>query len=269
MKFVLSRKGADSQFGGKPSPVLMDGTMLSLPIPERNTSGVVFDTNRQFEELNLRGFSGGSGYCHLDPDIRKDLYKSAPENWLPLFGQCDAAQSHLTNNGIGVGDVFLFFGWFQKVDERFNYIDKPFHALWGYMQIKNVISSKDRILEYSWHPHAKERYLSSSNNTLYVGSERLSFGDGTLPGYGTFKWNDLLAFTKEDSDYLTHWDYEALPWVDKELKQSNMTYHTAESNFLPDYFQIADRGQEFVISEDKSPVVEKRLLEILQKDRKQ
>ena len=34
MKFILSRKGYDSQYGGEPSPVLADGTMLSLPIPD-------------------------------------------------------------------------------------------------------------------------------------------------------------------------------------------------------------------------------------------
>ncbi len=33
MKVVLSRKGFDSANGGIPSPIMPDGTMLSLPIP--------------------------------------------------------------------------------------------------------------------------------------------------------------------------------------------------------------------------------------------
>lgn len=33
MKVVLSRKGMDSRAGGIPSPILPDGTLLSLPIP--------------------------------------------------------------------------------------------------------------------------------------------------------------------------------------------------------------------------------------------
>jgi hypothetical protein len=33
MKVILSRKGFDSGYGGYPSPVLPDGTILSLPIP--------------------------------------------------------------------------------------------------------------------------------------------------------------------------------------------------------------------------------------------
>jgi len=34
MKVILSRKGFDSSYGGCPSPILPDGTLLSLPIPE-------------------------------------------------------------------------------------------------------------------------------------------------------------------------------------------------------------------------------------------
>lgn len=33
MKVILSRKGFDSANGGIPSPILPDGTLLSLPIP--------------------------------------------------------------------------------------------------------------------------------------------------------------------------------------------------------------------------------------------
>jgi hypothetical protein len=36
MKIILSRKGFDSQYGKIKSPILEDGTMLSLPIPQEN-----------------------------------------------------------------------------------------------------------------------------------------------------------------------------------------------------------------------------------------
>lgn len=36
MKVVLSRKGFDSQYGGMPSPILPDETLLSLPIPSKS-----------------------------------------------------------------------------------------------------------------------------------------------------------------------------------------------------------------------------------------
>ncbi|HDZ16840.1 hypothetical protein LCGC14_0707380 [marine sediment metagenome] len=35
MKLILSRKGFDSTYGGYPSPILPDNTLLSLPIPNR------------------------------------------------------------------------------------------------------------------------------------------------------------------------------------------------------------------------------------------
>ena len=33
MKIILSRKGFDSENGGYPSPILPNGTLLSIPIP--------------------------------------------------------------------------------------------------------------------------------------------------------------------------------------------------------------------------------------------
>ena len=35
MKVILSRKGFDSSYGGTASPILPDGTLLSLPIPSK------------------------------------------------------------------------------------------------------------------------------------------------------------------------------------------------------------------------------------------
>ena len=50
MKVILSRKGFDSQYGGMPSPILPDGTMLSLPIPSK-------DDNIKYSDLNWNGKS--------------------------------------------------------------------------------------------------------------------------------------------------------------------------------------------------------------------
>ena len=38
MKIILSRKGFDSSTGKVPSPVFPDGTMISLPIPDRSST---------------------------------------------------------------------------------------------------------------------------------------------------------------------------------------------------------------------------------------
>ena len=37
MRIILSRKGFDSANGGYPSPIMPDGRMVSLPIPEQET----------------------------------------------------------------------------------------------------------------------------------------------------------------------------------------------------------------------------------------
>lgn len=41
MKVILSRKGMDSKSGGIANPILPDGTLLSLPIPDK-TAGTAY-----------------------------------------------------------------------------------------------------------------------------------------------------------------------------------------------------------------------------------
>jgi len=76
MKVILSRKGMDSEAGGIPSPILPDGTLLSLPIPD-NTSGQKYSElyyNGQslqeiIHQLKPRFNFSKNPTCHLDPDI--------------------------------------------------------------------------------------------------------------------------------------------------------------------------------------------------------
>jgi len=67
MKVILSRKGFDSASGGHPSPILPDGTLLSIPIPSMNYSsncspkfkGVKWKTwdNQDFKQLSYSDLS--------------------------------------------------------------------------------------------------------------------------------------------------------------------------------------------------------------------
>ena len=72
MKVILSRKGFDSANGGQASPILPDGTMLSLPIPSHDDipfskihwHGTSFcDMIRQ---LNKNTLITSASRCHLD-----------------------------------------------------------------------------------------------------------------------------------------------------------------------------------------------------------
>ena len=115
MKVILSRKGFDNQYGGQPSPILPDGTLLSFPIPEKNEkikfSEIFYDGKSYLDiikELNKSTQIKDNYVCHLDPDIRFIKERNI-KNWRPLFGQASSALGHLDKQGVGIEDVFLFF----------------------------------------------------------------------------------------------------------------------------------------------------------------
>jgi len=253
VKIVLSRKGFDSGYGGIASPILSDGTMLSFPIPS--------DDKDRFEDFSYAGKTYrellcelkpnnpriNSMNCHLDPDIRSGIAKRS-KAWKPVFGQCDAAETHLENQGIGEGDIFLFFGWFKKTEstERgltYRRGEQDIHILYGFLQVGQIVRGSD-VEKYNWHPHSA---YQSKNNTMYVARDRLKI-DGKeydIPGAGVFRYSDDLVLTYPGMTR-TKW---RLPEF---FRNVNISYHTKDS-FKPEgYFQSAHKGQEFVVSESKA-----------------
>ena len=70
---------------------------------------------------------------------------------LCLFGQCGAAQTHLANQGVAEGDVFLLFGLFREAGGELH------HRIYGYCEIAEIIDlteSVPRDLAEAKHPHA-------------------------------------------------------------------------------------------------------------------
>ena len=148
MRLILSRKGFDSGAGGCPSPIFPDGTMLSLPIPDKGSPV-------PYRELVYRGINVGRlivdltgdakrlrHYGHLNPDLDHHLYPRAV-GWRPLFGQTGVAQGHLRNQNVQVGDLFLFFGLFrptEHLDGRWRFVKHVHarHVLWGWLQIGEI-----------------------------------------------------------------------------------------------------------------------------------
>jgi hypothetical protein len=123
MKIIFSRKGFDSASGGLPSPILPDGRMLSLPIPDKRSPISYSDIG--WHEYNLgtlvseltNGRIHASDAAHLDPDLLQgSLVRHA--SWVPIFGQTGAAQGHLRKTGVEQGDVFLFFGLFRESSRK-------------------------------------------------------------------------------------------------------------------------------------------------------
>lgn len=253
MQVILSRKGFDGTYGRCASPILSDGTMVSMPIPSKHD-------NYTYNELKFPG--GGSYYdawnalkpsgykeynCHLDPDIRRGIRKEC-KGWKPTFGQCDAAQGHLTNHGVEVGDLFLFFGWFRKtesLDGKLRYVKEApgIHAIYGYLQIGEILTG-DAVRKCPWHPHYQ--YINT-NNTIYVASDSLMIDgkDTGLPGAGTLRFSDDLDLTAPGQSH-SRWKLIDV-FKDKSII---LSYHDKDKCIKDGYFQSAARGQEFVFDEN-------------------
>jgi hypothetical protein len=125
MKVIFSRKGFDSAAGKVPSPII-EGEPISLPIPTGRYGSETSYSIAGFGEIVERVTKGrilASDLCHEDP-----MYWNG--RW--AFGQTGAAQAHLENNGVGVGDVFLFYGLFA-LDGRDRH-----HRIFGYLKVEEV-----------------------------------------------------------------------------------------------------------------------------------
>ncbi len=254
MKIILSRKGFDSGCGGCASPILPDGTLLSLPIPSQST---LHYSSLRYGELSYDEiykvlapkFYKSESTCHLDPDVRNSVRENEPEEWSAAFGQTSAAYTHLKNKNVGVGDVFLFFGWFKQCEYteenilRYCENAPDLHIIYGYMQVGEIFEN-DKIIDYYWHPHSEEKFMSNERNHLYLPTKKLVLGDieTDLPGYGTFNFNEKFVLTKEG---MTRTRWKVPPW----FSQVDISYHSNKS-FKEGYFQSACKGQEFVIQDN-------------------
>lgn len=227
MKVILSRKGFDSENGGIPSPVFLNGDAVSLPIPSDIEKTTFADF--QYEKIGYHEiFSELLGeyeflynsHCHFDPDLDGSRYVKKPKNWKPGFGQCSTSLSYLKNTvKIEPGDLFLFFGWFHFVEfdnqNLIKYIRKDpsyflchdFHLIWGYMQVGEILTDyKSKAKKLPWHPHSADyRNDDSYDDTIFVGSKHLSFAPD-MPGAGILPFSDKRILTLEGKTKAT-WKY--------------------------------------------------------------
>ena len=268
MKIILSRKGCDSDFGGIPGIILPNNQILNIPIPGDDWENINYsdiEVGNYGEKLvnvmrtvtpHIRLYGQKKQItdevkCHLDPDLDYFAYPRL-EGWKGCFGQADAAQTVLRKAGVSEGDVFLFFGWFNRTyieNGRLRFCrGQGMHLIFGWMQIDSVIYTHQAELPewLQYHPHAIKRRLDRPSNCIYVGKESLSWNK-EISGYGIFpKVSQELILTKEGMSR-SRWQ---LP---KEFQGIPITYHSINS-WKDDYFQSACRGQEFVFGE--SDIVE-------------
>lgn len=249
MRVSLSRKGFDSEFGSYSSPILIDNRMISLPIPSS-------EGDRRYDKLKLSPFKSMAELmekcniksiptCHLDPDLCKQ-YMKRDSRWHPLFGQIGGAQTHLEKQNFKEGDLFLFFGTFQKIDKKFKFFGNPKHVIFGYLQVEKILKVINNVkiptwMQYHIHNDKSHREKKYQNNTIYVARKTL-IEDESLPGAGLFRFNEQLVLTKE-GETKSKWDPKKLP--------KNVVMSWTRNPWMGNYFKSTDKGQEFVIQDDK------------------
>ena len=270
MRLILSRKGFDSGSGGCPSPVFPDGSMLSLPIPDRGSPVRYCDLRWRGRDVGalvetLTAGNQRAGYrAHLHPDLRADI-RSRPSGWKPVLGVRRAAQGHLRNQGVAKGDVFFFWGLFREVDDHLRWVGPPMHVIWGWLQI-GVVAAVDDVVrpslgtdEWRWasdHPHLA--VVGDPNNTLYVAADRFhlpDMRDGKTPGAGVFDlFSPARRLTAPDAGRVSQWRLPA--WFMPEGRPP-LSYHGDTKRWTADrqYVQLdaTSRGQEFVLDLDHYP----------------
>lgn len=249
---VLSRKGFDSKYGGCASPILADGSLVSMPIPEEgmpleyrhiNTVTGNYNLGDLVKKLTGCNVDTDSG-VHLDPDVRPDLHRLCATPWRPMFGQADNAERHLEKQTVGENDLFLFFGWFRRVDRNFKFEKSADdeHVIWGWLQVDDYFNRlEDEPVWARCHPHCLNK--QRKYNRVYVGRRSLSFAP-SKPGAG--------AFAVYDSKLrLTHPDQKRRrsEWSIPDFFREKLTYH-GKAKWIRDgsrcTISSAKIGQEFV-----------------------
>ncbi|MBU1606188.1 MAG: hypothetical protein KKD08_05190 [Alphaproteobacteria bacterium] len=222
MRIVFSRKGFDSAAGGGPSPIV-GGRPLSLPIPAGAASRTSYDAlglGEHAQRASL-GLIVGGDMCHHDPMFLADEDRGGT----CLFGQSGAAQTHLVNQRVGVGDVFVFFGLFREEASG-----EPHHRIFGFMEVADIVDVRAAALPELvavGHPHALAPH--GNNDVVYRG-----------PG--------ATARTAPNSLRLTVAGGPPSLWQRPSwLHRGGLSYHDRADRWLPGKrLRSVARGQEFV-----------------------
>jgi len=273
VRLILSRKGFDASAGGTASPILPNGALCSLPIPDplsplcyADLRSTTDSLGRTVEDLT-RGRVSARTFAHLDPDLDPHALRRA-RGWRPTFGQAGAAQSHLAHHGVGPGDLFLFFGWFRgcvRESGQLRYARRApdLHALFGWLEVGELVRvSELGARELPWarrHPHLSgERGIG---NTLYLAADRLTASGGAsarakgLPGAGLFpRFERRLCLTARPGA-VPRGLWKLPEWIHTPGRTPLLTHHLDPRRWTQTpggwLLRTVGRGQEFVIDLDR------------------
>lgn len=260
MKVVFSRKGVDSA-AGRCASALVGDSPVSLPIPTCQPTPVTYaDLHPE-----LRWFAGdlsggelaGDRPCHLDPDIWDDALRHRPEGWRGALGQASAALTHLRNQEVGPGDLFLFWGLFRPVDETdgsWHYSGPRQHAMFGWLHVEDVCDVEGDgtsvLQRHPWlssHPHVRPGWTGA--NAVFVASKSFTIDGRRFPGSGMFQ--RAYRLTEEGVQSPSVWSVPS--WLDAADGGVGFTYHKPEAWLGGGRLRAASRGQEFVADVSHRP----------------
>ena len=266
-RLILSRKGFDSGSGGGPSPRLPDGRLVSLPIPDPGSpiayADAYHDGGTYLDLLKSVGIDSvrdrGKSFAvdetlgaHLDPDTIS-TQRPRPPGWRPTLGQLGNAQSHLRDNAVGVGDLFLFFGLFRdtkNIPGGLRFVGPEYHALWGWLEVGNVVQATAAPPWASQHPHVAARHLpryEKGDNVLYVAADSCQWAPG-LPAAGLLAGENVRLTTPGMT--ASNWTVPVALHPDR--AGAFLTHHPGTERWKiidrQATLRSARRGQEFVIT---------------------
>jgi hypothetical protein len=203
-------------------------------------------------------------FAHLDPDLRKNSLGSRLPGWRPIFGQVDQSQTHLCNQGVGRGDLFLFYGLYRDVafDGRtIEYVpgQPRKHVIWGWLAIADVLRVSSEEDDPDWaryHPHFTDK--RSPNNSVYVAAEQAF---GRFSGAGVFeKYNPELCLTDMSQEKVRPSLWSLPRWCAPCDGRYPLTYHGRENCWDVQQdrvlLQTKSPGQEFVLNTKFYPEAE-------------
>ncbi len=250
---VISRKGFDATAGGVASPILENGDMFSVPIPQKTQSPSRYRDLRfnEFSGEEILNFIGAKSisskdFCHNDPLL------SGKKG---IFGQAGGAQGELDNFGIEKGDLFLFFGWFRQYQQR----GPDLHHLFGWLEVEKIIKGNLEIVNFLSknglsHPHGTEDKKQFKNNTIYIASRNLTFSDSVrdLMGHGRFKRTAKNLILTEEGKTRSRWRLPKEYFSGtKNLFRNRLKWKDEEKCLV----NCTGIGQEFILNTHDNPSV--------------
>ena len=178
-RIILSRKGFDSKFGGKPSPIFRDKRIFSIPIPQEEPAphrykDVEYNNLSAVEALNEVSIKDirAEDFCHFDPNLSGKI---------GVFGQASSSQTELKNANVDIGDLFLFFGWFKNHTKR----GPNLHHIFGWLQISKIIEEVTKhIPGKNLGIHAHNDTENAVANSLVAVQAGVRQVQGTINGLG-------------------------------------------------------------------------------------